>query len=175
MRSIGIIILSVFFSLGLMGQSATVTDFSNTSEGYNLYLYQSLIRMLNQDANHDFNMLIRDLDHLKFITDTRATSDESVGSTFRELDQGIRSEGFESIMSIDNKDYILHLYHLESRGSKAHWVATFFMEGMTGVLEMKGTLDTKYLHAFSSLDYEQLQKLLPLDDDNEIIDDSDEQ
>lgn len=165
MKYFSTLIILFALSVSAIAQSKTVTSFSESAEGYNLYLYQSLIRMLNKDQNPDFNMLIRDLDYLKLVTDSRGTSDDADKSNFVSLDKKIISEGFESIMSIDNKDYILHLYLTDDSRSGSHWIATFFMQGMTGVMEMKGSLDTKYLHAFSSLNYDQLEKMLPLDTD----------
>lgn len=169
MKKLLIILFAFGTFLTAQAQSSAVESFSESAEGYNIYLYQSLIRMLNKDKNPDFNMLIRDLDYLKFVTDTKSRESNEDKSEFKALDKKVKGEGFESIMSIDDKDYVLHLYLLEDDVTNAHWVATFFMQGMTGVIEMKGELDTKYLHAFSSLNYEQLQDLFSLENDGDIM------
>lgn len=157
-------------STGAFAQSPTILDFSESAEGYNLYMYQSVIRMLNRDKNPDFNMLIRDLDHMRFVTTEMNGDVEEAKTTLRSLNKGVMDEGFEMIMSVDNPDYKFNLYLSEDNGSKALWIGTFLMDGMAGAMEMKGTLDTKYLHAFNSLNMERLQKMLPLDDNFEDMD-----
>jgi len=142
-------------------QSKTVKEFSEKAEGYNAFLYQSLIRMLNKDANPDFNMLIRDLDHIRILTTEEG--DANARSTFQTLDKGVQGEGFESIMSFDNAEYRCHVYELSANGGKSTWVATLFMDGAAGVIEMKGSLDLKYLQAFDSMDMDKLKELVPME------------
>lgn len=166
MKRILIYLCLLLPSMGIMAQSPTVLEFSETADGYNLYLYQSVIRMLNRDKNPDFNMLIRNLDHLRFVTTPVGGDATEARSTLKGLDKGVESEGFENIMSVDNPDYVLHLY-LSETSSKSLWIATFLMDGIAGAMEMKGDLDTKYLHAFNSLNIERLQKMLPLGEDGE--------
>jgi hypothetical protein len=176
MKNLLAIILTVFIAFNAQAQSPTVKTFSENAEGYNLYLYQSMIRMLNKDHNPDFNMLIRNLDHMRFITTSSGSNAETAKQVFKELDDGYLSEGFEPIMSIDNKDYICHVYETETKDSKSHWVATMFGEGMAGVLEMQGFLDLKYLDAMSSLNMERLGQMLPIDiDDFDESDDIEEE
>ncbi|MEM7370381.1 MAG: DUF4252 domain-containing protein [Bacteroidota bacterium] len=161
-KQFSIFILAMIMTLALFSQSRTVQNFIETADGYNLYLYQSLIRVLNQDENPDFNMLIRDLDHLRFLsTDSIGTTAKA---TFSDLDKGIQGEGFESIMSFDNKDYKCHIYELEDRSGQSSWVATLFIEGRAGLIEMKGSVDMKYLHAFSSLNMDKLKDVLPIEE-----------
>ena len=162
MKNIIYTFLLLTLTFGINAQSRTVTNFSDEASGYNVYLYQSLIRMLNKDQNPEFNMLIRNLDHLKFMTDSKTPVETSDRNKVESLDKGIDNEGFETIVSVDNKDYMFHLYLLE-KGGESNWVSTFLFQGMTGVMEMKGELDTKYLHAFQSLNYEQLGKMLSFD------------
>ena len=162
MKKILILIALVFFGLAADAQSKTVKQFEKDSEGWNLFLYQSLIRVLNRDKNPEFNMLIKDLDHIRFVTNSRRKGDGTVEDFFK-LDKSVQKEGFEEIMTFDNSEAKCHLYEFEARGSKSLWVATFYMDGMTGVLEMKGALNLKYLHAFNSLNIERLEEMLPID------------
>jgi hypothetical protein len=37
------------------------------------------------------------------------------------------------------------------------------MLGRVGLIEMKGSLDMKYIHAFSSLNMDKLQEMLPME------------
>ncbi|MEM7656635.1 MAG: DUF4252 domain-containing protein [Bacteroidota bacterium] len=143
----------------LFGQSNTVLNFAKEAEGFNVYLYQSLIRVMNKDKNPEFNQLIRDLDHIRFVTTEQGAGDAY--PTFLELEAGIQSEGFESIMSFDRADQKCHVYELNSNNGQTTWVATMVTDEVAGLIEMKGMLDLKYLHAFNSLDMDQLEKMLP--------------
>ena len=68
MKKLIILATAILFVLTSFGQSKTVAAFEEEADGYKLFLYQSVIRMLNKDKNPDFNMLIRDLDHLRFVS-----------------------------------------------------------------------------------------------------------
>ena len=140
-------------------QSKTVSDFSDNTTGYTAFLYQSVIRVMNKDQNPDFNMLIRDLDHVKIALSEHAGADAK--QTFTKIDKGVQAEGFEMIMSFNNKDYKCNAYELESRNGKSTWVTTFMTDGYAGAMEMKGTLDLKYIESLSSLNYEQLESMIP--------------
>lgn len=157
------VIISVLFcciiSPVVFSQSKTVAEFAKEADGYKIYLYQSVIRLLNVDKNDDFNMLIRNLDHIRYLS-TDSTDDEAY-QKFLELDNSVNSEGFEEILTFDNKDYKCHVYELNSKKNRATWVAVLLIDGRAGILEMKGSLDLKYLKAFSSFDMDRFQTLVP--------------
>lgn len=143
----------------IFGQSKVVKEFEENAEGYKFFAYQSMLRMINQDQNPEFNKLIRDLDHLRVVT-TDSTGTEAMAS-FTRLDNSIKGEGFEEILTFDNKEYKCHVYELESKSKKSTWVATFFMHGRAGLLEMVGSLDVRYLSALANLNLEKLQQFVP--------------
>lgn len=161
MKIISIFFLAVGVSLAAFGQSKTVVEFEEKSEGSKLFLYQSVLRVMNKDKNPDFNMLIRNLDHLRFVSS--GSEDQNPRQTFMTLDKGVRAEGFEEIMSFDDVDRKCHVFELESSGGQSTWVVTLFSDGIAGALEMKGSLDLKYIKAISSLNMEEMQELLPID------------
>jgi len=161
MKKIALILVSIFLVTALgFGQSSTVTQLEKTTNGYKLYLYQSLIRVMNTDKNPDFNMLIRDLDHLKVVT-SDANGPVALKAAFTSLDKSVKAEGFEVIMSVDNKDYKCHLMEKTSWRGDPTYVASFLMDGYAGVLEMKGTIDLNYINALKSLDMDKLKELAP--------------
>ena len=149
----------IFIVAMTFAQSKTVSEFSDNTKGYTAFLYQSVIRVMNKDQNPDFNKLIRDLDHIKLaLSEHRGIDAKQV---FKTIDTGVKGEGFEMIMSFNNKDYKCNAYELESRNGKSTWVTTFMTEGYAGAMEMKGTLDLKYIEALSSLNYEQIKSMIP--------------
>lgn len=151
-----ICILSVGISLG---QSKVAAEFEENAKGYKFFAYQSVLRILNQERDPEFNKLIRDLDHIRVVTT------DSVGvlakESFARLDQGIKNEGFEEILTFDNKDYKCHIYELSPKSKKTTWVATFYMEGRAGLFEMVGSLNVKYLSALSGLNMNRLKEMIP--------------
>lgn len=162
MKKLTILAIALLISLMSFGQSSTVADFEKTAEGYKLFLYQSVIRVLNKDKNPDFNMLIRDLDHLRFVSTKLDTTGLEAKATFKELDRGVRGEDFIEIMSFDNPGYKCHVYELESSKGKSTWVAVLLMEDRAAVMEMEGSMDLKYIQSLSSLNMDRLQEMLPI-------------
>ena len=152
-------LLTATCTSGLFGQSKVVKQFEENAKGYKFFAYQSVLRVLNQDKNPDFNKLISDLDHIRIVT-TDSTGANALAS-FTRLDNGIQAEGFEQILTFDNKDYKCHIYELSKRSNKSTWVATVFMEGRAGLFEMVGSLDVRYLSAFSSMNMDRLKQLVP--------------
>ena len=162
MKKFLLIVLFGAFTFGqTFAQSKTVADFEADAKGYKLFLYQSVLRILNKDKNPDFNMLIRDLDHMRIATTDSVG--EAAMDIFQKLDQGVKTEGFEEVITFDNKDQICHVYLWESGKGKTSWVATFFMNGTAGVFEMKGSLNLKYLDALASLNTSKMQDLISFD------------
>lgn len=157
MRNIIVFFLFALFSMSALGQSQVAKEFEENSKGYKFFAYQSVLRILNQDKNPDFNKLIRNLDHLRVVT-TDSTGSDGL-KVFHKLDQDIQNEGFEEIMTFDNKDYRCHVYELSKNSKKSTWMATFYMQGRAGLFEMVGSLDMRYLSALANLDMDQLQEL----------------
>lgn len=158
MKKIKLLIALVLFGcVPLFAQSTVANEFEKTSEGYKYFAYQSIIRMLNMDDNPDFNRLIRNLDHLRVVMSEK--SGEAAAPVFKQLDKGIQDEGFELLMSFDQKNNKCHVYELSSRSKKSTWIATFLMEGKAGLFEMVGSLDLQYIDALSSMDIDQFMKM----------------
>jgi len=161
MKQVSIFLAAMIISLLSFGQSKTVAEFEEKSTGHKLFLYQSVLRVMNQDKNEDFNMLIRNLDHLRFVSSSEEDTDAK--QIFQKIDKGVQGEGFAEIMSFDSPGSKCRVYELESSGGQSTWVATLLMKEIAGVMEMKGSLDLKYLSALSSLDMDRMEELLPLE------------
>ena len=151
--------LGIFSVMAAFGQSKTVEQFEENAKGYKFFAYQSVLRVLNQDKNPDFNKLISGLDHLRIVT-TDSTGVLAIAA-FNRLDQGIQNEGFEQILTFDNKEYKCHIYELSKKSNNTTWVATVFMQGRAGIFEMVGSLDVRYLSAFSSMNMDRLREIIP--------------
>ncbi|MFK7925310.1 MAG: DUF4252 domain-containing protein [Bacteroidia bacterium] len=161
MKKISILVLTILMCSTAFGQSKTIKQFQKDTDGHKIFLYQSVIRVLNRNKNPDFNLLIKDLDHLRFVS-SEATGPEAI-ATFQQIDQGVRSEGFEEILSFDNAENKCRIYELNSSKGKTTWVVTMLMEGMPAAIEMKGSLDLRYINALGSINMDKVSDLLPID------------
>lgn len=152
-------IVGIFISSALSyGQTETVRIFEEQNEdGYNLFFYQSVLRLFNKDENPDFNKLIKNLEYVKLVI----SDSTGVGTKnqFVNLNSSIIKEGFEEIVMLDNKSYKATVYQKEIDAKNSEWVAFLYTLGRTVAFEMKGNLDVNYLHAFNSLDAERVQEL----------------
>jgi hypothetical protein len=158
MRKIMLLALMAIMSIAtVFGQSKVAKEFEKKATGYKFFAYQSVLRILNQDKDPDFNKLIRNLDHLRIVT----TDSVGVGglSTFFELDKNIQNEGFEEIMSFDNKDYKCRVFEQSKRSKNSTWLAVFYAQGRAGIIEMVGSLDLKYMSAFSKINMDRVKEL----------------
>lgn len=147
-------------SFAAISQSTTIKEFETKNEdaGYNLFLYQSVIRMLNKDNNEDFNYLVQDLEYIKvLITDSTETA---AVSDYKAMTLSISNEGYEELLMIDNKDMKASVYQIDN-GNGVEFVAFLHSKdfGRTGAFEMKGNLNLKYLSAFESLDFAKLKEI----------------
>ncbi len=143
------------------GQSQTIADFEKEAEGYKVFLYQSVIRLMNKDKNPEFNMLIRDLDHLRFVSSLE--DKEHAKEVFTRVNQGVQSEGFEEIMRFDQASQKCIVYESNSSNGKSTWIATLLTDDIAAAIEMKGALDLAYIKALSSLDVDRVKSTLSLD------------
>ncbi len=151
--------LVVLSCTAMMAQSRTIAEFEKENHGWNLHLYQSMIRLLNKDADNDFNELIKDLESVQVLV-TDSASKISLQS-YKALATSIASEGYEVMLDIDNKDVKASIYQLETRGGKVSWVAfAYSVEmGRTFAFEMNGELNMKYLDAFKSIDLDKVMNI----------------
>lgn len=153
------LIVAVAITASAFGQSATIDKFDaeQKENGNRLFLYQSMIRVLNKDKNPDFNRLIRDLDYIKLILTPSMESGAREG--YADLKEGLEGEGYNELMTVDGKDYKYYIVEKEVKGV-SNWVSIVFFENRFGLLEMNGTLDPKYFSAFNSLDESALTSIM---------------
>lgn len=156
-----LIIIAAFSLTQTSAQSKTLEAFQtkHSENGYKVFLYQSVIRMLNKDNNDDFNQLVKDLDHIKVIvTDS---SEVNAKAEYNTLVKGIKSEGYEELLMMDNKDMKVSIYESSGSSSEKQFVAFMYTGDFkrTGSFEMKGELDLKHLSAFDSLDFNKLKEI----------------
>ena len=161
-RSLLILLVGVSTTFGY-SQTETVKNFEERNkDGYNLFFYQSVLRMFNKDENPDFNKLIRNLEFVKLIISD--STGVAAKNQYLNLNSSITAEGFEEIVMLDNKEYKATVYQKELDEENSEWIAFLYTIGRTVAFEMKGNLDVKYLHAFNSLDADRVKELAKMKD-----------
>jgi len=161
MDKVGIIVVFLCLLFGCAGEqkeSKTVTAFQAKADGYNLVIDKSILRMVNSEQDADFNALIRDLDNIK--VSSSDGGNKGTKALFKELAKGVSSEGFDEIVSIDNKDVSCRLFEWSSEEVDSKWVLVFSAMGEAGVVEMNGTLDPDYLNSLSNLNFDKVKSLI---------------
>jgi len=141
------------------GQSQAINNFAEKADGYNVFAYQSVIRVFNKDKNEDFNMLIKDLDHIKILITDSIGSESTV--LYKKLEKELTEEKYEELMSFENVDSEAIVFSRELDEGIENWVVIFSLGELSGLLEMRGSIDTNYLKAISSLNLNMLKTILP--------------
>ena len=150
------LICNTLFSFG---QTPAIDKFAEENkEGFQYFLYQSTLRMLNGDNNPDFNELIQDLEYIKIV------SSDSLGnqakSVYKDLQRSLVSESFEELYMSESKGVLASIYMREADRGKTDWFALVTSNGYTLFFSMKGELDLNYISAISSLDHKQLTNMI---------------
>ncbi len=149
----------LILTLSLNAQTKTVQQLEDNNDGYNLFMYQSVIRMLNKDNNEEFNLLVKDLEYIKaIVTDSIG---DSAKAQYKTLLKSIQGEGFSELFMLDNREMKASIYEKENSSGETEYVAFMFYAPMakTGAFEMKGSLDLRYINSFESLDFAKLKEL----------------
>lgn len=155
-------------------ESTTVEQFKEHANGFDHVVDRSIMRAFNTENDPDFNALIKDLDHIKILSSDGGA--KGAKALFKSLDKDIANEGFEEVLSVDNKDMKGRLYELVAPDMESKWVLVFQLDDEAGLVEMNGTIDPAYLQSLSNMDFGKVKDLVGAgfdsDDDFEMNDES---
>ncbi len=157
-------IILLFSFLGLVSVSFSQSDFieeleKNAKLGDKLYFYESYIRALNMDGNPDFYKLVQDVEYIKVIR-SQYEGDKAI-EDYRSLQKSILDEGFEEVMSFEDKvKGRASIYLFEKENQKSQWVAFVNKDGRTAALVMNGNLNLEYMKGISALNQEMLENYI---------------
>ncbi len=145
-KKISYLLCLVFVSLSLNAQEPLVEKFIEDRKATSLFLYQSTLRMFNeQESNEDFDKLIKDLELMRlYILDQKVEKSE-----FKALFRKITKENYESVMEVDSKEFTLRLF-VKEKGRKTSYVLGLITEDGTYLADMKGSLNLEYLSALNN-------------------------
>ncbi len=142
----------------LQAQEALVDKFIKDKENKSFFLYQSTMRMFNeQEDNADFDKLIKDLEMMRLFM----ISDHVEKTEFKRLFRKIADNKYESVMEVDSKDFTIRLFARE-KGRKTSYVLGIITSDGTYLADMKGSLNLNYLSALSNQSWlKNIDKVLP--------------
>ncbi|MEM7162113.1 MAG: hypothetical protein AAF487_06675 [Bacteroidota bacterium] len=158
MRYYLLIAVAMLFALNAGAQSKTIEGLEkNDEEGRKVFFYESYIRMLNLNDDPNYYKLVEDIEFIKGFLSSK--EGDSAKSQYRELQASIVKEGFEEVFMAEDKKGFATIYLREIDGEE-EWVALLFGQGSTAALEMKGSLNLKYLNGLDALNQDMLESYL---------------
>jgi len=90
-----------------------VSDFiENRKTGLSLYLYPSTLRMINIDRNEEYDKMIREVEKARFF---RLDSGQFLSEDVSTLIIDLQENGFEEVMSVQDKNQDIRVMALESK------------------------------------------------------------
>jgi len=131
----------------------------------NLFVYPSMLRMLNFNDSKEFNLLIKDLEHLHFVTELEFDSgddelDKNLKNAYLTLSKKIEAEGYEELLSVDNQGFSCTAYEVSETKGLANLIMVVNLFGNVGLIEMKGGINLKYLTSLEEMENDKLKKYL---------------
>ncbi len=153
-----LIALVSLLGFNLHAQESLLDDFLEDKESKSFFLYQSTMRMFNeQENNADFNKLIKDLEMMRlYLISTQVDKSE-----FKSLFKKIAKKKYESVIEVDSKDFTVKLY-VREKGRKTTYVLGALTTDGAFVADMKGSLNMKYLNALNNQSWlKNIEKVLP--------------
>jgi len=161
LRQVILICTCIVVSTGVFAQIKAVEQFLSENEGIEkFFIYQSSLRMLNQNGDENFNKLIRDVRKINVYFSEQA-SDESRES-YNKLISALGRDDFETLVSVKHDGMLVNFLGKES-GRNAYYILALTEEDSFGVMEMDGKLDLSYLSAVENVDLDKLREIVGQD------------
>ena len=154
MKKLFSVILLTSFFLSAQGQIAAVEKFvSDHPDLKEYYIYQSTLRMANQEGDEDFNKLIRNIRKINvYVAEgTGEVTLDSYNSMISKLD----SDSFETLIRAKYNHTNISLMSKDS-GPMSWYVLALHDEDNFALMEMDGKLDLRYLGALAKMDFDKL-------------------
>jgi hypothetical protein len=111
-----ILLLLTIVTIAVQGQSKTTEKLhKNNSDARALFFYNNTLRMINQNEDKEFDLLIRDVEKMKFLM---IENNNFTGDDYKKLISGYKSESFEEMMTsrIEGKNFDVYMKDGESKG-----------------------------------------------------------
>jgi hypothetical protein len=90
-----------------------VSEFAENNENaFKLYFYPSTLRMINIDQNPEYNSMIKEVKQARYF---RLDSAQLAAANILELKSGLKQEGFEEVMSLQNKNNNIKVLALDKK------------------------------------------------------------
>lgn len=121
------------------------------------YIYQSTLRMLNQQQDPDFDRLIKNLKKINaYVYDeAKGVSKEE----FKKMLGQLEDDEFEILLVYRAEGYLVRVFGRD-RGANSKYVLAMLGESNFALVEMDGHLDLRYIKAIEDLNFMKLDELL---------------
>lgn len=121
------------------------------------YVYQSTLRMVNQEANEDFNRLIKDIKKINIYISEGST--DVTEESYKEMLSDLSKDGFEVLINAKYNSSLINMMSKDN-GKNSYYVLAVRDADNFGLMEMDGSLDLRYLNALDNINFEKLQSIV---------------
>ena len=150
-------LLCVTFAAGQAQIKAVETFIENHPNLDEYYVYQSTLRMINQEGDPDFNRLIKDIRKINIYISEGST--DVTEESYRSMLDDLFREGFEVLIDAKYEATLINMMSKDA-GSRSYYVLAVRDTDNFGLMEMDGSLDLRYLKALENMDFSKLQKIV---------------
>jgi len=144
MKKIALLIL-ITLPAALFAQSETTRTIEEKyDDAFGLFFYNNTLKMLNQTDDKDFDELIKDIDKMKFLRISKATS----GLTNDEVKgyiSGYKDEDFEEMMTMRHEGMNVQVFIQEDDGVTTGLVFLMDDNESLSILDVKGNVPMNQL------------------------------
>jgi hypothetical protein len=159
MRKIFFLACFVISDLCMHAQiNAVETFIESNPELKKYFVYQSTLRMINQNNDPGFNQLIKNVRKINVYLGKEENTQILAGS-FKTMVSDLKNENFEELITAKYETTRLHLMSSETK-QKSYYVLTLRDNNDFALMEMDGSLNLEYLQSLQEFDFDKLRDLV---------------
>lgn len=155
-----ILSLALVACIGIAGQAQIKAVEKFIKEHPNLdeyFVYQSTLRMVNQEGDADFNRLIKNIKKINIYISEGST--DVTEESYREMLADLEEEEFEVLINAKYESSLINLMSKDA-GKNSYYVLAVRDADNFGLMEMDGSLDLRYLNALDKINFAKLQNIV---------------
>lgn len=158
MKRLMVFTAALMMTIVLSAQIKAVEDFVESHQDLeSYYIYQSQLRILNQDNDEDFNRLIKDV--------------KKINAYVQEGDANVSKESYNTMMDqLQRDDFEVYVQATiegtkvnllgRDKGRNSYFVLAVNDPNNFALVELDGQLDLSYMNSLDAIDFDKLQDIL---------------
>ena len=158
MKRFSVFLVAMLTTVAISAQIKAVEDFLESHPDLDkYYVYQSTLRMLNQEGDEDFNRLIKDVKKINaYVQEGEANVSRE---SYKKMIDQLAKDDFEVYVQATVEGTQVNLMGRE-KGNDSYFVLAVNDPNNFALIEMDGKLDLSYLKALDDVNFDKLQEIL---------------